>query len=60
MFFLFGGILMVQDEESGAWYQHRGRDFKIPLVDYLEDDGNMVGAKWGFGVLPGCRNHHML
>ncbi|XP_048318274.2 alpha-amylase 3, chloroplastic isoform X1 [Ziziphus jujuba] len=45
---------VLKDEESGAWYQHRGRDFKIPLVDYLEDDGNMVGAKWGFGVLPGA------
>ncbi|XP_022776931.1 alpha-amylase 3, chloroplastic-like isoform X1 [Durio zibethinus] len=45
---------VLKDEETGAWYQHRGRDFKVPLVDYLEDDGNMVGAKRGFGIWPGA------
>ncbi|XP_022726067.1 LOW QUALITY PROTEIN: alpha-amylase 3, chloroplastic-like [Durio zibethinus] len=42
---------VLKDEETGAWYQRRGRDFKMPLVDNLEDDGNMVGAKRGFGAL---------
>ncbi|KAK8604393.1 hypothetical protein V6N13_099337 [Hibiscus sabdariffa] len=41
---------VLKDDETGACYQHRGRDFKVPLVDYLEDDGNTVGAKRGFGV----------
>ncbi|KAE8023319.1 hypothetical protein FH972_009029 [Carpinus fangiana] len=36
---------VLKDEETGAWYQHRGRDFKVPLVDYHQDLGNMVGAK---------------
>ncbi|KAF5449701.1 hypothetical protein F2P56_030118 [Juglans regia] len=30
---------VLKDEETGAWYQHRGRDFKVPLADYLLDDG---------------------
>ncbi|PPD80661.1 hypothetical protein GOBAR_DD22412 [Gossypium barbadense] len=45
---------VLKDEETGAWYQHRGMDFKVPLVDYLEDDGNIVGAKRGFGVWSGA------
>lgn len=45
---------MVQDEETGAWYQYRGRDFKVPLVGYLQEDGNVVGAKKGLGIFPGC------
>ncbi|XP_021299560.1 alpha-amylase 3, chloroplastic isoform X1 [Herrania umbratica] len=45
---------VLKDAETGAWYQHRGRDFKVPLVDYLEDDGNMVAAKRGFGIWPGA------
>ncbi|XP_057777113.1 alpha-amylase 3, chloroplastic isoform X2 [Salvia miltiorrhiza] len=43
---------VLKDEETGSWYQHRGRDFKVPLVDSLQDDGNVVGAK-SLGVLPG-------
>ncbi|XP_038693855.1 alpha-amylase 3, chloroplastic-like [Tripterygium wilfordii] len=38
---------VLKDEETGAWYQHRGRDFKVPLVDDLQDDGNMISAKRG-------------
>jgi hypothetical protein len=53
-------IFSLQDEETGAWYQHRGRDFRVPLVDYLQRDGNMVGAKRGFGLWPGCRNYYIL
>ncbi|XP_059648884.1 alpha-amylase 3, chloroplastic isoform X2 [Cornus florida] len=45
---------VLKDEETGAWYQHRGRDFKVPLVDYLHEDGNIVGAKKGFGIWPGA------
>lgn len=50
----FRDNMLLQDEETGAWYQHRGMDFKMPLVDYLEDDGNTVGVKRGFGVWSGC------
>ncbi|POO00017.1 Glycoside hydrolase [Trema orientale] len=42
---------VLKDEETGAWYQHRGRDFKVPLVDYLQGDGNIVGRRKGLGAL---------
>ncbi|CAN4124385.1 unnamed protein product [Withania somnifera] len=42
---------VLKDEETGVWYQHRGRDFKIPLVDCLDDDANIVGVKKGPGSL---------
>ncbi|KAK6922063.1 Alpha-amylase, C-terminal beta-sheet [Dillenia turbinata] len=45
---------VLKDEETGAWYQHRGRDFKVPLVDYLHRDSNVVGAKRGFGIWLGA------
>ncbi|KAG2702261.1 hypothetical protein I3760_06G081800 [Carya illinoinensis] len=45
---------VLKDDETGAWYQHRGRDFKVPLVDYLQDDGNMVGAKRSLSMWPGA------
>ncbi|KAK8659257.1 hypothetical protein V6N13_029465 [Hibiscus sabdariffa] len=45
---------VLKDDETRACYQHRGRDFKVPLVDYLEDDGNTVGAKKGFGIWSGA------
>ncbi|CAA2955276.1 alpha-amylase 3, chloroplastic [Olea europaea subsp. europaea] len=41
---------VLKDEETGSWYQHRGRDFKVPLIDCLQDDGNIVGAKKGLGL----------
>lgn len=46
---------MVQDEKTGSWYQHRGRDFKVPLTKDLQADGNIVGAKKKFGLWPGFR-----
>jgi len=53
-------VLLVQDEETGAWYQHRGRDFKVPLGDYLQDDSNIVGAKRSFDKWQGCRNYYIV
>lgn len=50
--FLF---LVVQDEETGIWYQHKGRDFKVPLLDYHGEGGNIVGTKKGLGLWPGRR-----
>lgn len=47
-------FLELQDEETGSWYQHRGRDFKVALNDYLQEDGNILGARKGFGMWPGC------
>uniref|UniRef100_A0A1J3EJK5 alpha-amylase n=1 Tax=Noccaea caerulescens TaxID=107243 RepID=A0A1J3EJK5_NOCCA len=42
---------VLKDEETGAWYQHKGRDFKVPLLDDVPDNGNLIGAKKGFGAL---------
>ncbi|KAL1213666.1 Alpha-amylase 3 [Cardamine amara subsp. amara] len=42
---------VLKDEETGAWYQHKGRDFKVPLLADVPDDGNLIGAKKGFGAL---------
>lgn len=53
---------MVQDDETGAWYQHRGRDFKVPLVDSVQGDqpdSNIAEAKRGFSIWPGCRNYYI-
>ncbi len=49
----------VQDEETGSWYQHKGRDFKVPLVDYLQGGGNIVGAKRNFDIWQGGRNYYI-
>ncbi|KAL7163952.1 hypothetical protein ACSBR2_039958 [Camellia fascicularis] len=45
---------VLKDEETGAWYQHKGRDFKVVLIDNLHEDGNFVGAKKGLGIWPGA------
>ncbi|KAK9052138.1 hypothetical protein SSX86_028766 [Deinandra increscens subsp. villosa] len=44
---------VLKDEESGSWYQYRGRDFKVRLVNFSNDDDNAVGNKQGFAVWPG-------
>lgn len=46
-------LLVVQDEETGTWYQHKGRDFKVPLLGYHGGDGNIVGTKKGLNLWPG-------
>ena len=43
----------MQDEETGAWFQHKGRDFKVPLVSYVKEDANIIGPKKGFSFWPG-------
>ncbi|GJU18884.1 alpha-amylase 3, chloroplastic-like protein [Tanacetum coccineum] len=44
---------VLKDEETGSWYQYRGRDFKVPLVNFSNDDDNTVGIKPGFAIWPG-------
>lgn len=48
--FLF---LVVQDEETGVLYQHKGRDFKVPLLEYHGEDENIVGTKKDLDLWPG-------
>lgn len=38
----------------GAWYQHRGRDFRVPLTDQAKEDENTVGGNKSFSIWPGC------
>ncbi|WVZ21953.1 hypothetical protein V8G54_000497 [Vigna mungo] len=45
---------VLKDEETGAWYQHKGRDFKVPLFNYLKEDANIIGPKKGFSLWPGA------
>ncbi|KAF9625496.1 hypothetical protein IFM89_023432 [Coptis chinensis] len=45
---------VLKDEETGIWCQHKGRDFKVPLLDYVHEDTNIVGAKKGFSIWPGA------
>ncbi|XP_061338783.1 alpha-amylase 3, chloroplastic-like isoform X2 [Gastrolobium bilobum] len=44
---------VLKDEETGAWYHHKGRDFKVPLVNYLKTDTNITVSKRGFNLWPG-------
>ncbi|KAL9246416.1 hypothetical protein vseg_019954 [Gypsophila vaccaria] len=44
---------VLKDEETGSWYQHKGRDFVVPLVGYLRDSDNVVGAKSDISLWPG-------
>jgi hypothetical protein len=46
-------LLSTQDEETGAWYQHKGRDFKVPLVNNLKEDVNLLGPKTGLSLSQG-------
>ncbi|VFQ61225.1 unnamed protein product [Cuscuta campestris] len=45
---------VLKDEESGTWYQHRGRDFRVSLMDYAHADSNVLGEKQGFGIWKGA------
>ncbi|MQL90766.1 hypothetical protein Taro_023367 [Colocasia esculenta] len=46
---------VLKEEETGAWYQYRGRDFKIPLLDQ-EGHEITVNEKKGFSIWPGALN----
>lgn len=44
---------VLKDEETGASYQHKGRNFKVPLVNYLKEDANLIGSKTDFSLSQG-------
>ncbi|KAL7611278.1 hypothetical protein Lser_V15G11522 [Lactuca serriola] len=44
---------VLKDAETGSWYQYRGRDFKVPLVNFSYANENAVGTKQGFAIWPG-------
>ncbi|KAL2904364.1 Alpha-amylase 3 chloroplastic [Bienertia sinuspersici] len=46
-------VQFAQDEETGSWYQHKGRDFVLPLVDHLHDNDKVLGTKKGYSSWQG-------
>ncbi|KAI3846543.1 hypothetical protein MKX03_008225 [Papaver bracteatum] len=45
---------VLKDVETGCSFQHRGRDFKVPLQDFIYEDAKTdSGAKKGFSIWPG-------
>ncbi|KAL9665470.1 hypothetical protein QQ045_020890 [Rhodiola kirilowii] len=44
---------VLKDEETGAWYQHKSRDFKVPLVTSTLEGSNIVGNSSGFNIWAG-------
>ncbi|KAF8696223.1 hypothetical protein HU200_037124 [Digitaria exilis] len=47
---------VLKEEETGAWFQHKGRDFRIPLSGSF-DGGVPLGANQDIGVWPGDLGH---
>ncbi|KAM0932684.1 putative glycosidase [Dioscorea sansibarensis] len=54
---------VLKEEESGAWFQHKGRDFRVPLMGYingdekaayLNGDQNKDEGKQSFSIWPGA------
>lgn len=44
---------VLKDDETGAWFQHKGRDFRIPLKGDLEEY-EVAGGNQGFSIWPGA------
>ncbi|XP_027362029.1 alpha-amylase 3, chloroplastic-like [Abrus precatorius] len=44
---------VLKDEETGVWYKHKGRDFKVSLVNCVMADTNTIGPKGGLRLWPG-------
>lgn len=45
---------VLKDEETGAWYQHKGRDFKISIIDCLPGNRETIGSKKDSNKWPGA------
>ncbi|KAG6508698.1 hypothetical protein ZIOFF_034078 [Zingiber officinale] len=46
---------VLKEEETGAWFQHKGRDFRISFTD-SSNGGNTVDGSRGFSIWPGALN----
>ncbi|XP_072993431.1 alpha-amylase 3, chloroplastic [Typha latifolia] len=44
---------VLKEEKTGAWFQHKGRDFRISLRDSLENESSL-GETQGFSIWPGA------
>ncbi|XP_047330029.1 alpha-amylase 3, chloroplastic isoform X2 [Impatiens glandulifera] len=45
---------VLKDEETGTWCQYKGRDFKVALFDYADEDSNTIGGENGLNAWPGA------
>ncbi|KAF0918063.1 hypothetical protein E2562_022658 [Oryza meyeriana var. granulata] len=46
---------VLKEEETGAWFQHKGRDFRIPLSESF--GGDLLGTQQDIDVRPGALGH---
>ncbi|KAL5219930.1 hypothetical protein ABZP36_024643 [Zizania latifolia] len=46
---------VLKEEETGAWFQHKGHDFIIPLC--VSFGGDLLGRKQDIDVRPGALGH---
>ncbi|KAG8077725.1 hypothetical protein GUJ93_ZPchr0007g5373 [Zizania palustris] len=46
---------VLKEEETGAWFQHKGQDFRIPLCESF--GGDLLGRKQDIDVRPGALGH---
>ncbi|XP_015689737.2 alpha-amylase 3, chloroplastic [Oryza brachyantha] len=46
---------VLKEEETGAWFQHKGRDFRIPLIESFGED--LLGTEQDIDVRPGALGH---
>ncbi|XP_020099176.1 alpha-amylase 3, chloroplastic isoform X1 [Ananas comosus] len=44
---------VLKEEETGAWFQHKGRDFRITLRDTFKEESSLGGTQ-GFSIWPGA------
>uniref|UniRef100_A0A0E0N1N0 alpha-amylase n=1 Tax=Oryza rufipogon TaxID=4529 RepID=A0A0E0N1N0_ORYRU len=46
---------VLKEEETGAWFQHKGQDFRIPLSG--SSGGDLLGTEQDIDVRPGALGH---
>ncbi|XP_028556674.1 alpha-amylase 3, chloroplastic isoform X2 [Dendrobium catenatum] len=44
---------VLKEEEKGAWFQHKGSDFKVQLVNQLQQGAHIEPKKKSFNIWPG-------
>ncbi|KAL0910076.1 hypothetical protein M5K25_021010 [Dendrobium thyrsiflorum] len=44
---------VLKEEEKGAWFQHKGRDFRVQLVNHLQQGAHIEPKSQSFNIWPG-------
>ncbi|PKA50955.1 Alpha-amylase 3, chloroplastic [Apostasia shenzhenica] len=47
---------VLKEEETGAWFQHKGRDFRIPLMNNLQQYAGNEAQRQSFSIWQGSLN----